>query len=150
MPFRLAISPATIQACYNTNLRGWVVSRGMTFKEREYPTRTEISIYNNPTGGSGLKAQRALNNCEVQRHPQSRDKHTKRIHHQSPKLGTTRKDQVKSEKVKTKLKHHASQSAKQVPIPTRSITMWVNMQGQTEWQNETGVSAKMRHSTCKN
>jgi hypothetical protein len=68
----------------------------------------------------------------------------------SPKSETTRTDQAKSEKAKSKSKHEASRSTKQVETPSRSMTKRVKKQGQSEWENETRASAKMRQSKWKN
>ena len=47
----------------------------MTFKERDDYPRTNILIYDDPTGGAGMQDQSALNDREVQRHRESGDKH---------------------------------------------------------------------------
>jgi len=48
------------------------LKRGMTLPEPK-------SRYNDPTGGAGMRDQSALNDREVQRHPESRDKCTRTI-----------------------------------------------------------------------
>jgi len=42
--------------------------------QRDDPTGIEIHIYDDPTGGAGMKDQSALDEREVQWHPESGDK----------------------------------------------------------------------------
>jgi len=60
---------------YNIDER-WIIGRDTTFKVMDNSTRTEIHLYDDPTGGARLKYLSALNSWEVQQHPERRDKCT--------------------------------------------------------------------------
>ena len=125
----LTPAPATILASYNTNL-SYVIGRVTSFTDSDDPTSIKIAIYDDPTGGSIMLDRIALNPRKVQWHPESGDTHIYRIHGQSPKWKSRRKDHAKSEKAKNKPKHKTSRGKKQLETPSRLITHQVKQQGQ--------------------